>query len=406
MPIRFENSNSSDSGSYTPVTPVTQGLVQVNDSDTPGYLIEKIDGVTVHIDGDKMIIKSVDGLEIGITEINTWLSGTSGNIQSQINEIQSILSTLSTGMEFLGKVETHADMTGIGSPDNGDLVVVLTDETKDNGRTLYIYSDTLGTWVFIGEFEFSDKFISLKDTPNTYTGQDGKVLKVDGINEQLVFDTVKWSDVEGKPDVLAIDIENAANNSHIHTNKDDIDRLSISDGKVAVDGVVPETHTHANKSDLDKIGTNTYGNLTVNGVEYRPYVEKQWLNARNTVNKTIGRGYVFTFDEVQGNIEYSNGLFLLRKDKVYQITFTYHLLTSSVVRVHLINHGTDTMLAGSTWSQVFSATYAAKKPGLPILNQIIAPTTDTWVKIRTNRTLGDTGATLYGGHGGLTVHEL
>src|SRR5690625_4596686 len=62
-----------------------QGKVKNREDDNLGYLENKVDNVTVKIEGNELKAKSLDGLTIGSADINEWLAGTSGNIQTQID---------------------------------------------------------------------------------------------------------------------------------------------------------------------------------------------------------------------------------------------------------------------------------------------------------------------------------
>lgn len=90
---------------------------------------------------------------------------------------------------------------------------------------------------------------------------------------------------------------------HSHINKVDLDRMSVVNGALCIDGVpyIPfapyddselqsASHTHANKTDLDKL-TVTNGDLMIGGVKYmpfQPYDDTELQNAKHThTNKTV-----------------------------------------------------------------------------------------------------------------------
>src|SRR5699024_12682076 len=111
---------------------------------------------------------SIDGLNLGVADLNTALEGTEGNIQSQIDDVNDLLASVTAGMRFIGELESFAELNGIVNKSNGDLAVVLTDETRDDTRSMYVYSEDRGMWEFIGAFTFKDEFTALKDTPTSY----------------------------------------------------------------------------------------------------------------------------------------------------------------------------------------------------------------------------------------------
>src|SRR5690606_13455172 len=91
---------------------------------------------------------------------------------------------------------------------------------------MYVYSDNYGMWEFIGEFTFTDEFLALKDTPTSYAGADGKVVKVAG--ERLVFDDVDYADLTNKPASTITQIDDAVAKRHKHENKVNIDEIGES----------------------------------------------------------------------------------------------------------------------------------------------------------------------------------
>src|SRR5690625_2661925 len=214
-----------------------QGKVMTHADDEPAYLDSKVDNVTAVVEGSELKVKSIDGLTIGVASINSWLSGTEDNIQTQIDSINDSLVALSSGMRYMGKFETYADLQAIATMEGGDLAVVLTDETRGSGRSMYVYRDDLGVWDFIGEFTFSDEFIALKDTPSSYADADGKVVKVAG--NRLVFGEVDYANLTNKPSSTITDIDDAVAKSHEHNNAEDFEKLGVNEsGELMINGDV------------------------------------------------------------------------------------------------------------------------------------------------------------------------
>lgn len=206
--------------------------------EAPGFLDEKTDSITVAVESNKLVVKGIDGLTIGIADINNFLSGADGNIQNQLNDLSDTIINIAGGMTWLGKIETYADLSTITTMQNGSVVLVLADESRGGGRNLYVYSESLGFWDFIGGFTFSDSFIALQDTPGNYTGHDGKVAKVDEINEKVIFDDVRWPELQDKPASAVSDIDLAVIQRHEHINKSVLDRFGENaEGDPTFDGV-------------------------------------------------------------------------------------------------------------------------------------------------------------------------
>lgn len=284
------------------------GMVKASAADaTPSFLDGKVDGLTVTVESDKLVVKDIDGLTIGIADLNAFLSGTDGNIQNQLDSLSDIIIGIAGGMTWLGKVETYADLASVSTMQNGSVILVLADESRAGGRSLYVYSESLGAWDFIGEFTFSDRFIALQDTPGNYTGHDGKVVKVDETNEQVVFGDVTWSEVQDKPTSTVSDIDLA----------------------------VTQRHTHDNKSVLDKFGENAEGDPTFDGAVMggggtQPATERQYLNVSRSTNQTNVRSndpILFNDTHAVRGITYNqiNGQFTLEAGKAYDITVSLKL---------------------------------------------------------------------------------
>lgn len=298
--------------------------------DAPEFMSSRIDQVTIELAGNELRAKSVDGLLIGVVDLNNWLSGTSGNIQNQINSINDTITALTAGMRYLGKLETHAALLSVTAMDNGDLAVVLADETRSGARSMYVYNGDLGTWEFIGAFTFSDAFTELTDTPSSYVGADGKVLKADETNGQLVFADVTWGDVQNKPSSTIAQIDTA----------------------------VQQSHAHPNKSALDRLGVDAQGRVTIDDVPYVPATgAKEYLYARRSgSNQTLNVGSTAVFNtKTSGNIPYdtATGRFTLTQGKVYRVTFNSLINMDNWSRFQMVDSATGAQPTEAPNSVIF-----------------------------------------------------
>src|SRR5690625_992949 len=79
-----------------------QGKIAFSASDSLDYLGNKVDNLTVAVDGNELKAISIEGLTVGVADISEWLTGTESNIQSQINGLESLLEGISGGMKFKG----------------------------------------------------------------------------------------------------------------------------------------------------------------------------------------------------------------------------------------------------------------------------------------------------------------
>ena len=362
-----------------------QGKVMMHADDEPAYLGSKVDNVTAVVEGNELKVKNIDGLTLGVASLNSWLSGTSGNIQTQIDDINDSLVALTSGMRYMGKFETYADLQAIATMEGGDLAVVLADETRGDGRSIYVYRDDVGAWDFIGEFTFSDEFTALKDTPTNYADADGKVVKVAG--ERLVFSDVDYGDLANKPSSTITQIDDA----------------------------VAKRHEHNNAEDLAKLGVNEGGELTINGVVYAPkstQQPKQRLYARRTGTEqslTAGTTCVFNTRYVGDGIPYntSTGVFTLEAGKTYRVFVTASIKTEGYVILRLVTADSNAVVADNNqaiWMSVNPSNTNWKESSTGPLLAYVTPTTTQGFKIRATSVNGTSG--LRPGHCALEIMEI
>lgn len=332
------------------------GTVKSNPEDEADYLANKIDNVTLTVEGSELKVKSVDGLTVGVAEISSWLSGTAGNIQTQLDDIGESIAALTTGMKYLGKLETYSELQAVTNKENGNLAVVLADESRSGGRSMYVYSENLGAWEFIGEFTFTDEFLALKDTPMSYTGADGKVVKVAG--ERLVFGGVDYGELANKPSSTITQIDDA----------------------------VEKRHEHNNADSLAKLGVNSDGELTINGVVYAPkQPERKFLHAYRSADTTITGAHTFIFDNHKsGTLPYdrTTGHFTVEKGKTYIITCNIEIDRISVdagVAFYLIDATNDAVPV-----ETYGAGLCAPNGGLGTFTTVFTAQSTRELKIRTS----------------------
>jgi len=118
----------------------SSGMVKLDSVDIKGYLTDKIDNVTIVRIGDKLVIKSIDGMTVGVDKLNL-LTGATTNIQQQIDNLSKIVSVHSI-------VNTKADLPVVVLP-VGTIILVRQDEEHTNLSTFYISNGT--TWEYVGK---------------------------------------------------------------------------------------------------------------------------------------------------------------------------------------------------------------------------------------------------------------
>lgn len=154
-----------------------KGKVKVNALDTLDYLDAKVDNKTIQIANDKLVVKTLDGMNSSITEINT-LVGAKSNIQAQINALSQIGS-------FIGATDTKAELNKIASANVNDTVIVVTDETRGSGSTIYMYDGQ--SWIYVGEFKIQVRDFSTN--PLDLSTETTGILPSNKLSNDVVLDT-------------------------------------------------------------------------------------------------------------------------------------------------------------------------------------------------------------------------
>lgn len=340
------------------------------DIDNAGYLLAQPDGETVHVQGGELKAKTLTGLQLGVAQLNSWLSGTEGNIQGQIKDIYLTLAALSAGMRYRGKFETKADLQAVNNKENGDLAVVLADETRNDARCMYVYNASLGIWDFIGAFEFADAFTALTDTPNGY--DDGKVLRSSA--NGLYYDVVRYNEIDGRPDRT----------------------------KAQIEGAVDKAHGHDNKYNLDKINEDASGVLTYNGERYVRVSDLPALQAKKLLFAyrsgsdqplTAGTDCVFNTRH-SGDIPYdtNTGIFTLEAGKLYRVEVAGSLYTGGWVILQLVNAETNSIvntIARGIWMDVNPSNTNWHESSAGPLKTYFIPSATRGYKIRATSVSGE-----------------
>lgn len=112
------------------------GKIKLNASSALDYLENYIDNNTIQVKNNKLVVKTLDGLTLSVTEIN--------GLKTKIDSISS------AGMRYTGTVADKATLDALTSVTSGDTKIVLADESQSGKRMTYIYNGT--TWEALGEF--------------------------------------------------------------------------------------------------------------------------------------------------------------------------------------------------------------------------------------------------------------
>lgn len=287
--------------------------VKMDNTTNAKYLSELIDKVTIQVENESLVVKTIDGLTVTTTELNT-LKGMTENVKSMFSSIGT------GGMAFKGTKNTKADLDSIISPSNGDMYIVITDESSDNkiDTVTYVYSDIDTSWLKIGltNIVVRDFATNPIDLSSEVTGklpiekvETGTLATKDDLKNYYSKDDIDGNSFASKNDLTkyytktdmntellsyakSTDLTTHANDTVLHItsaertkwnsykefsgdyadlrNKPDIPTVSndLTDAlKQSYDDAVIKSHEHNNKADvLDKLSTSN-GKLLFNGKE-------------------------------------------------------------------------------------------------------------------------------------------
>ena len=164
---------------------------------------------------------------MAVTELNTPLYQRVGaelhkvNLETIAAQVKTVdggtvedklvsLAAAVAGQTGVVVVDDIAARDAVAAPKVGDQCWVKDatgDPTVKTGAAKYIYESAEKGWVKTAEAESMDVVL-------------------------------KWADVQGAPASAVADIDDAVAKKHEHANKAELDKLSVSAGQVAVDGVV------------------------------------------------------------------------------------------------------------------------------------------------------------------------
>ncbi|EPY2277906.1 hypothetical protein ACXAT3_002658 [Clostridium sporogenes] len=234
-------------------------LVKLNSSDTADYLENKIDNNSVQIKNNKLIAKSLDGLEVTIAELN-MLKGIKDNIQKMMDLTQK-------GMQFRGFVNTYEELLQTSNAKTGYTSIVRADENSESKQMFYIYDGS--NWQ--PTYEVSSKNMGRDFTiePLNLMVETKGVLSENQIDKSIA----RKIDIKNKLDkivsatqdnivILNKDgtIKDSGNNLNDyakvnHTHKELEDKMALKE----------DLHNHNNKDTLDKLSISEEGKLLFNG---------------------------------------------------------------------------------------------------------------------------------------------
>ncbi|HCL4447057.1 TPA: hypothetical protein N2D16_002661 [Clostridium botulinum] len=234
-------------------------LVKLNSSDIADYLETKIDNNSIQIKNNKLIAKSLNGLEVTVAELN-MLKGIKDNIQKMIDLTQK-------GMQFRGFVNTYEELTQIPDAEAGYTAIVRADEQSENKKMFYIYDGL--KWQPTYEVSSDNMGRDFTIEPLNLMVETKGILP----ENQIDVNIARKYDIKNKLDkVVSANQDNIAILNSDGSLKDGGNKLSNYakvnhtheelENKMALK---EDLHNHINKDTLNKLTTSEDGKLLFNG---------------------------------------------------------------------------------------------------------------------------------------------
>ena len=204
------------------------------------YLADLIDNSTIKVDTDNDVIyiEKISGQTVTVAEINL-LKGATSNIQDQINKLNKFTS-------IYGVFNTKADLIASTDPTplDGNIAIVLEDKDNNGNKTTYIYIESSSEWVHMGDCsievrDFSTNPINLSTEVTDVLPEsniDPSIARLVNVLDKNTYKgsadgVVKSADALVGLKYTTEELNNAIDNSHIHKNKELLDKLiSYGDG--------------------------------------------------------------------------------------------------------------------------------------------------------------------------------
>lgn len=338
-------------------TTLSDGKVKIDSSSTANYLSQLIDNQTIHVDDGKLVTKTLDGLNVTITEIN-YLKGMDTNVKALISSIGT------AGMYFGGVKQSKEDLSSLTGMSNGLTVIVQADESVSGSPTnTYIYDESNAQWLLVGatNIQIRDFTTSPIDLTKEVTGKLPKTnvdltdlptsSDLDNYLDKTTYDS-NGNGIVDKAETLnnmtstTQQIDASVKNSHSHTNNQAIEEATAGAGdgtKVWCDDNTFKTmQSGGNSSGSSVSKSDINGNIINNGEQMVVYDDSEIqsdiasLNNRSTIGESLGycelrldndtvpspnNPIIFKDIVVRDNIDYdvATGEFLLKTGKKYII---------------------------------------------------------------------------------------
>ncbi|MDQ0176740.1 hypothetical protein [Bacillus chungangensis] len=253
----------------------SDGRIKVHHEDMLGFLEEKIDNDTIQLRNNKLSVALLSDLLATIEEINQ-LQGVTGNVQAQIDALSNI-GNFTQSVASFGELMTIKDMQA------NDMVIVLSDEAKEDKSTIYIYTGS--SWQFSGEFK-GGEIRDFKEKPLDINAETKGMLQK-GRYESPESQEVSYSDPNGQ--MKSKNVRDALSELFQLAN-------SFKQGVVSTIGLPLQNNDTREEilSKIQQIKTTLASNLMGKGVIAYPY---------NTLNEMVNKVKSIPNVTIGGNLK-------------------------------------------------------------------------------------------------------
>lgn len=170
----------------------SDGKIKLTSTGTLDYLNNLI-GNSLEIKNDKLVVKSIDGLDTTIAELNF--------IHGLDKSLMSYLSAISNSMQFKGVVADDTALNNIVGATNGDTYIVQNSVSNNNKTMTFIYNGTQFESIAETSIQVRDFTINPIDLTSEVTG----ILNIDKVDTTTL---AKKTDLENYLDKVTYDTNN------------------------------------------------------------------------------------------------------------------------------------------------------------------------------------------------------
>lgn len=351
---------------------LSDGKVKIDSSSTANYLSQLIDSQTIQVEDGKLLAKTLDGLNVTLTELN-YLKGMDTNVKALISSIGT------AGMYFGGVKQSKEDLSSLTGMSNGLTVIVQADESVSGSPTnTYIYDESNAQWLLVGatNIQIRDFTTYPIDLTKEVTGKLPKTnvdltdlptsSDLDNYLDKTTYDS-NGNGIVDKAETLnnmtstTQQIDASVKNSHSHTNNQAIEEATAGAGdgtKVWCDDNTFKTMQSGGSSSGSSVSkSDINGNIINNGEQIVVYDDTKVQSEINNLNDRSVIGKAPSYLSGYLGSKQTTGLVVggrIKFDSVYSSTGNKITLNDGIIH---LKRGTYTIEASCRTVGGNSSTY-------------------------------------------------